>query len=807
MAETHEHDHEHEHEHCECGCEHEHEHCGCEHEHEHEHCECGCEHEHCGCEHEHCGCEHEHEHCECGCEHEHHHHEEEQKELGREPSFSYAVLGMDCPNCAHNAQTAVCGLRCVEDARLSYATGRLDVVAKHDVEPQEAKRQVLEAIRSCGFDLDMDEAELKELSAERSWYQQNRERVLVFISGMALAAGLVTEHLMGSEQRAIPFYVVAAVAGLVFVAPMAIAAIKRKTADMNVLMGIAVLGALIMGFAGDSSVFADAAIVIFLDQIGEWLEGWSMRKTSDSIKELAKLAPDTAHLVHDGQVREVSVSSVEEGQRIRVLPGERVPLDGVIQSGASAFNEAAITGESVPVDKGAGDTVFAGSLNTTGAVELTVTADEDCTVLARIVTMVQGAQAKRAPYESFIDRFAAVYTPIVVAVAAVVGIVVPLVLSLAFGFTAELWHDWVYRALSLLVVACPCALVISTPVSFVSAITRAAKSGVLVKGGACFDVASKVDAVLFDKTGTLTSGEPKVCGTSCVNGASEQDLIAIAAALEANSTHPLGRAVCAYAAEQGISVPVAADVVELAAAGVKGSIAGAACAVGKPSFIASLAAEDESLAEVVKRFGEQGASVLAVSGGGVLAGCIAVADTVRPEASACMKALAEGGIKHTEMLTGDHEAAAAAVASAAGISRVASDLLPEDKLKRIEELRQGGETVAFVGDGINDAPALAASDLSVAMGAAASDTALEVADVALLSNGLEALPAFFSLARRTMHVVQENICFSILIKAVVFVLVIAGVVGMGWAVFADTGVALIVIFNSMRLMLKWNTRW
>ncbi|MEE0028066.1 MAG: HAD-IC family P-type ATPase, partial [Atopobiaceae bacterium] len=419
---------------------------------------------------------------------------------------------MDCPNCALNVQNAVRALPSVEDARLVYATATLDVLTASNADVTDCKRDVLKTVRSCGEDLELSEEELNKLEAERSWFDQNREKILMGLSGFALMAGLVCDYALGNEGRAIPFYVIAAVAGLVYIAPMAVSSLRRRTADMNVLMGVAVIGALIMGFLGDKSVFGDAAIVIFLDQVGEWLEGWSMRKTSGSVRELMELAPAVAHVVSpDGSTVDVQTKGVEEGYTIRVLAGERIPLDGIIVRGSSSFNEAPVTGESMPQDKGVGSEVFAGSLNTNAVVDVRVTADEDCTTLARIVSQVQGAQAQKAPYESFVNRFAAAYTPVVILGALVLGICVPLTISLMRGsWDGTLWHDWVYRACSLLVVACPCALVISTPVSFVSALTRAAKSGVLVKGGAFFDIATHVTHVTFDKTGTLTTGNPAV---------------------------------------------------------------------------------------------------------------------------------------------------------------------------------------------------------------------------------------------------------------------------------------------------------
>mgnify|MGYP002626625839 CR=1 FL=1 len=410
---------------------------GLEHEHLDEQVTCDCEHHH---EHDHHHHHHEHEHCDCGCDHDHdhhhhHHHHHEAvatRELSSEPTFTYHVLDVDCPNCALNVQNAVRSLKSVSDARLVYATATLDVVMAPDADLNACKREVLQTVRSCGEDLELSDAEREELEAERSWFAENREKVLMSLSAMFLVAGLVSEHLMHDEAQSVPFYVLAAFAGLVFIAPMAFAALRRRTADMNVLMGIAVLGALAVGFTGDSSVFGDAAIVIFLDQVGEWLEGWSMRRTSSSVQQLMELAPSVAHVVSpDGSTVDVQTKGVEEGYTIRVLPGERVPLDGTIVSGASSFNEAPVTGESVPQDKGVGAEVYAGSLNTNAVVDVEVTADEDCTTLARIVSQVQGAQAEKAPYEGFVDRFAAAYTPIVVVGAIILGIGMPLALSIA----------------------------------------------------------------------------------------------------------------------------------------------------------------------------------------------------------------------------------------------------------------------------------------------------------------------------------------------------------------------------------------
>ena len=753
-------------------------HCGCGDDH------CGCGDDHCGCGDEHCGCD--------SCER-----DEDVATLNEENiSFAYTVKGLDCPSCAKQCENAVRLAEGVADCELNYASGQLLVSKEPGALDAVVERSVLAAVRSTGHDLDLSEEKLRELEAELPWFVEHRQELLMGGSGLFLAAGLVLEHLVHAEVPSNVCYVISAVCGLVYIAPMAWYALKRKTADMNVLMTIAVIGALLMG------AFGEAAMVIFLDQVGEWLEGWSMRKSRGSIAQLMQLAPDTAHVVgEDGSAHDVEADDVEEGTLIRVLVGERVPLDGVIVSGSSSFNEAPITGESVPQDKGVGAQAFAGSLNEGAVVELRTTSDADESTLARIVTMVQGAQAAKAPYEAFIDRFAAVYTPLVVAGALIVGIVVPLFAGLFLGFDKVNWLDWVYRALSLLVVACPCALVISTPVTFVSAISRAAQDGVLVKGGACFDVAAHVNAIAFDKTGTLTQGAPQLVRVACLDDTKLDEVLEVALALESSSTHPLARAVCAHGKEAGIAPRQAAQVSELAARGVSGVLDGQDCFVGKPSYVRELVADSSALDECVALLEAQGNTVLAVARDGHAIGALALADAPRTAAKPALDELRALGVQRLHMLTGDNARVAEAVAAQLGLDSVSAACLPDDKVNAVRSLQQAG-VVAMVGDGINDAPALAAADLGITMGAASSDTALEVADVALLSDDLASLPTFMRLARRTMLVVRENIVFAILVKALVFVLVAGGWAGMAAAVFADTGVALIVIMNGLRLMLK-----
>lgn len=705
-------------------------------------------------------------------------------------------------------------------------------------------------------------------------WSKRTEHALLGFSGVLFVLGIVFEVVLQADSAAVISYVLAACAGLLFVMPSAVQAVRRLSADINTLMGIAVLGALIMGFYKltygelDVELFRDAAVVIFLYQIGEALEDWSYEKTESSIKDVMDLAPNKAHVVQGDviasdaasyahlETSDIALEDVARGQIVKVLPGERVPLDGVIVEGSSAFNEAPVTGESIPQDKSTGQTVYGGSLNTSSPVFVRVEATYDGGMLARIVSMVEGAQKAKAPYESFISRFAAVYTPLVVVVALIVGLVIPGIISLVLTVTpadapagaagaaqlalqltngavapgeiladptSNIWMVWIARALTLLVISCPCALVISTPISFVSAITSTARRGVLVKGGACFDTGAHVSAVAFDKTGTLTKGTPHVVAVhpfprSATPHApsrylkadfTNSQLLALAAALEENSTHPLAQAVVASAAGSPSFSFAVTSSKEQTGNGVTAELSGETVAIGKPQFIQqllNLKRLPEAIEAEVVAITDKGATCLLVSQGPVIVGALGLADTVRTTTKEALQELREKLHIKTVMLTGDARQVAAQAGEEMGFTDIAAELLPHDKVDYINKLEQDN-VVAFVGDGVNDAPALAASNLGISMGAAASDTALEVANVALLAGDLEQLPLFFKLSRQTMAVVKENIAFALAVKIIVLVLAMLGFVGMGWAIFADTGVTLLVALNGMRLMLGPRTRF
>lgn len=554
---------------------------------------------------------------------------------------------------------------------------------------------------------------------------------------------------------------------------------------------------------------------MFLFSLGNTLEGYTMDRARNAIRMLMDLSPRRATLLQDNQEKQVPVDELQVGDRILILPGERIPMDGLVLAGESAVNQAPITGESVPVEKSPGYEVFAGTVNGQGVLTVRVTRLAADTTIARIIRMVEEAQAQKAPSQRFVDRFARVYTPAVIATAAGVALLPPVVGWLT-GAAAlgPLLGEWVYRALVLLVIACPCALVISTPVSIVSAIASAARAGVLIKGGAHLEALGSLKVIAFDKTGTLTVGQPQVIEIRCLEHSAGlhwtecaecKRMLADAAAVERRSEHPLARAVVATAELQGLThtLPAAEAVEAMAGRGVRGRVGNHQITVGTHIYIHESNPElvESRFCNTVHAAQDAGQTVMVVRDDccGVR-GYIAVADALRPGVPEVMAALREVGIEHTVLLTGDNEATAQAIAAAAGVADVQANLLPEQKVEAIEVLLDRYEAVAMVGDGVNDAPALARASVGIAMGAAGTDTALETADVALMADDLSKLPFAVKLSRRTRAIIRQNVALALGIKAVFLVLAITGVATMWMAVFADVGASLIVTFNGMRLL-------
>ena len=606
---------------------------------------------------------------------------------------------------------------------------------------------------------------------------------LTVVAGVALVAGLAITALERPLAAALCF-VAGALVGGIYPARRAVTALRTRTVDINVLMVIAVAGALALG------EWSEASSVVFLFALAQWLEARTLERARQAIRALVDLTPREAIVKRGGVEQRASVEAIAVGDVVVVRPGDKVPLDGTIVAGHSDVNEAPMTGESLPVDKEPGDEVYAGTINGRGSLELEVTRIGPDTRLARIIHLVEAAQSRRAPVQSFVDRFARIYTPAVIALAVLVAVVPPLIGGAAAG-------TWFYRALVLLVISCPCALVISTPVSIVSALSVAARNGVLIKGGAHLERLASVRAVAFDKTGTLTRGEPAVADVIAVGSASPQDVLRFAAAVETRSEHPIARAIADRARLMGVDALEATGFMSVPGMGVEALVGGRAVVVGNDTLMTlrNIAAPSE-----VESLHRDGHTLVFVAVDHVLLGAIAIADPMRETARETLELLRSHGIRHVAMLTGDHASSARVVAGALALDQYEAGLLPQQKHDRVVAMRKAHGAILMVGDGVNDAPALAAADVGVAMGAAGSDAALETADIALMSDELLKIPYALRLARATLFNVKTNVIVSLVLKAAFLVLAITGSATLWMAVLADTGASVIVVANALRLL-------
>ncbi|MGH8492197.1 MAG: heavy metal translocating P-type ATPase [Moraxellaceae bacterium] len=625
-------------------------------------------------------------------------------------------------------------------------------------------------------------AALQEESSHAIWWRVGTAGMLAL-----LAEGLVFAGMAENTWPVIVLSLLAIALGGMDTLRKGWIALKTFTLNINFLMSLAVAGAILIG------QWPEAAMVTVLFAIAELIESYSLERARGAIQKLIAMAPETARIRTDtGQWQETEARRVTQGQIVQVLPGERVPLDGKVVSGRSTVNQAPITGESLPVEKQVGDTVFAGTINEHGVMEVKVGADYAHTTLARIIETVQEAQTQRAPTQRFVDEFARYYTPAVVLIALLVVLVPTLLMGLPF-------YTWLYRGLVLLVIACPCALVISTPVTVVSALAAAARQGILVKGGVYLEGGRKLTVIALDKTGTLTEGRPIVTDVQPLNQQPVPELIQLAMSLDANSTHPVAAAIVKHATAQGASPLAVTDFESLTGRGVSGVIAGQRYYLGNHRLIEELLVCSPAVEEQLFRLEAEGKTAVILATAAESLAILAVADTVRASSVEAVRELHAMGLK-TLMLSGDNQQTAATIAAQVGIQDARGNLLPEDKLKIVSELQAAGEVVGMVGDGVNDAPALAKSFIGFAMGAAGTDTALETADVALMKDDLRKLPAFISLSRRASRVLWQNITVALAIKLVFFALALAGAATLWMAVFADMGASLIVVFNGLRLL-------
>jgi Cd2+/Zn2+-exporting ATPase len=698
-------------------------------------------------------------------------------ELHAESTFK--IEGMDCREEVALLERRFKNLAGLEDFSADVMGQRLHV--KYDAARISAAT-IADAVADTGMRAWLEHEEPL-VGTER---QARVRQALVWIAGIALAVGLGVDAIGGSFARLC--FVVALAAGLGATLRKAWSAVRVGSLDINVLMVMAASGAAILG------EWSEAATVVFLFAVAQALEARTLDRARNAIRALMDLTPSDA-LFRDaaGGERRVDVDTLSPGDVIIVRPGEKIPLDGAVIAGHSEVNQAPVTGESLPIDKTTGDEVFAGTINGRGALDIRVTRLRRDTTLARIIHLVERAQAQRAPAQTLVERFARVYTPAVILLAAAVAIVPPLALGLS-------WHGWIYRALVLLVVACPCALVISTPVSIVAALAAAARKGVLIKGGAHLETASRVRCVAFDKTGTLTRGRPEVVDVIALNGAGPASIVGLAASVEQRSTHPIGQAILEHAAAARIVSAPASGVTVLAGRGAVGHVDGRLVVLGNHRLFEERRLCSPVIHARLDELSAAGLTPVLVAHDDLTIGIIAVADRSRVTGKATVELLHAQGVKAVVMLTGDSYGTAKAIATELGVDDFRAELLPEDKVAAVEALRAQYGSVAMVGDGVNDAPALASADVGIAMGAAGTDAALETADIALMADELLRIPYAFRLSRATVRNIKANLAISIVLKAAFVVAAVAGVATLWMAILADTGASVLVIANALRLL-------
>ncbi len=710
----------------------------------------------------------------------------------------FRVGGMDCASCASKIDTAVRRMDGVEDVSVSVTNGSLTVTHADSLGSDAIARQVSrlgygatpwdrgDGKAGNGTDDRSSSHDDDAGAAGQAWWRSGRARLTI-----ASAAALVVAYGIGLVYPAAEHwpFLAALLVGLVPIARRALSAALAGTPfSIETLMTIAAVGAVLIGAT------EEAAMVVLLFLVGELLEGVAAGRARASIQGLADLVPKTALVERNGGTAEVPAATLAVGDVIVVRPGDRIPADGEIVEGSSDIDESPVTGESTPKRKGEKDVVFAGTISTDGVLKIRVTATAEDNTIARVVRLVEEAQESKAPTERFIDRFSRYYTPGVLVVGALVAILPPLL----FG---EAWDEWVYKGLAILLIGCPCALVISTPAAVAAGLSAGARRGMLMKGGAVLESFGRITAVAFDKTGTLTEGKPVVTDVVAY-GKTEREVLSMAAALEQGSSHPLAVAILERAKAEKAPIPPAFGAKAVSGKGVEGNVGGVAL------FLASAkaAAERASLTpEQVSRIGDlngQGKTVSVLLAGEAVAGLIAMRDEPRDDAKAGLASLKELGIR-TVMLTGDNRKTAEAIAAGLGVEALA-ELLPQDKQRTVGELQKEGLKVAKVGDGINDAPALAAADIGIAMGGG-TDVALETADAAILHGRVEDVSRMVWLSRAVMANIKQNIAVALGLKAVFLVTTVIGVTGLWPAILADTGATVLVTANAMRL-LGWNGR-
>lgn len=761
----------------------------------------------------------------------------------------YNVLGMDCADCALHVENKVKKIDGISDVKVNFITGEMKIFANRII----PDKQVIKAIKNAGYEVNtskleqtvliidemdcQDEVrtienelhkfpEIKKVKfnivkrevhiehentvqevqsiirkigfvsvvkdADKSFRNKQdryykRQLYFTIFSGCLLLLGIFSQYIL--QHSALSIFLLAAgiIIGGFRIAIKGFKEAKNLNAGMNLLMSIAVVGAIFI------DEWVEAAMVVFLFALAQLLELRSMEKVRNSVNALINNTPKFANVWQNGLYVSKAVEDVQIGEKILVKPGEKIPIDGRVEFGESFVDQSIITGESLPVKISSGQKVYAGSINKNGAIEIIVEKIIGESTIAQIIHLVSEAQATKAPQQAYVDRFAQYYTPTVIAFAVIIAVVPPLVYSLPFS-------EWFYRALVLLVIACPCALVISTPITIVSGLTNAMKNGILIKGGIFLEKFSKLKSIVFDKTGTLTIGMPMVQKVYNFNGHSEEEIVKIAASGETKSEHPLGQAIVDYAQKLNIKLKQINSFSSIEGKGIQSEIQSKKYFIGSHKMFEEKGLCDNEVHNQLESIENENHTAVLIGSEKEIYGIISIADSLRPEAQQSISLLKKKGIKNIGLLTGDNRRTANAVANKLGIDYQKSELLPTQKVKEIKELRKKYELIGMVGDGINDAPALASSSIGIAMGVRGTDIVLETADITLLKDDLLKLPYLFSLSKRTLRIIKQNITIALGLKFIFFVLAVPGWATLWMAVFADMGASLIVIFNGLRAL-------
>ena len=689
----------------------------------------------------------------------------------KEQEQIFLVSGICCADCAKNFESELNDIDTIKSADLNILTGKLKIDGQIE----------LTELRKLGQkeNYQIDYYNNQVLAVPKKYYHA-KEFLVMVLAGTLLLLAIVFEKMQIGGQLSVGLYLLAIISGGWNNFKKGFYSLQQKKLNMSVLMSVAIIGACIIG------QYEEGATVAFLYAISELLENWSTEKSRQSIRNLMDLTPAKAIVKRGREMVELLVGDVNVGDIILIKPGAKIPLDGSVVSGESAVDEAHISGEALPRDKKIGADVFAGSINTYGFLEVAVNKLAQDSTIAKIINLVENAQSQKSPMQKFIEKFAEIYTPVVMVLAVMVGVIPPLL------YDGD-YIGWLYRALALLVVACPCALVISTPIAVVSAIAQAAKNGVLIKGGIHLEGLADINAIAFDKTGTITKGEPKVQNVISLSNIGENDILQIAASLESLSEHHLARAITADSKDKQINLEKVYNFIAIPGQGVKGVIKGQEYLVGNTKLFNNISPE-------INQLEQQGYSVIIVGTATTILGVITISDYLKDNIKPVIKRLLQKNIA-VSMLTGDNSAVATLVATESGIKEFFANLLPEEKMLVIKKMKES-KKVAMVGDGINDAPALAIADIGIAMGKKGTAVALETADVVLMKDDIAKLDYVMELSKRTKNIIKQNITFALLIKFLAIISVFPGYLTLWLAILADMGATVIVTLNSMRLLKK-----